>query len=92
MNTGQVAFITGGWEKINSVELYSPIGDCQYSLAPLPVDLQQHIMFRFEDTIMACAGIITKLSIATRWAKILLLKLSRALILPSEKPKKVLCF
>jgi hypothetical protein len=66
MNTGQVAFITGGWKEIKSVELYSPIGDCQYSLAPLPVDLHSHFMFRFEDTIMVCAGILKQFNIATR--------------------------
>ena len=58
LNIGQVAFITGGWEAISNVELYSPLGDCQHSLAPLPVDLLQHIVFIFEDTIMACSGTI----------------------------------
>jgi hypothetical protein len=70
---------------LKSVELYSPIGDCQYSLAPLPVDLLQHVVFRFEDTIMACSGILVQTKIfTTRWAIVLFKKCSdlKDLVLP----------
>ena len=41
---GWVAFLTGGWFNLSSVELYSPNGDCQHQLAPLPTDLLQHVL------------------------------------------------
>jgi hypothetical protein len=54
---GQVAFIAGGWNSLSAVELYSPNGDCQHLLAPLPIPLMQYILVRFKDSILACAGI-----------------------------------
>jgi hypothetical protein len=55
---GQVAFITGGWSGVSSVELYSPNGDCQHQLAPLPVDLMYHVLEKYGNTIIACAGLL----------------------------------
>ena len=54
---GQVAFITGGWSNLKSVEVYSPNGDCQHSLASLPIHVEEHIMFRYGDTVLVCAGL-----------------------------------
>jgi len=56
ISSGQVAFITGGWYALTSVELYSPNGDCQHRLAPLPVDVTGHVLDKHGDTIIACAG------------------------------------
>jgi hypothetical protein len=56
MFSGQVAFISGGWSNLVSVEMYSPLGDCQHVLAPLPIDILRHFSFLFEDTILACEG------------------------------------
>ena len=53
---GQVAFMTGGWSGLKSVEIYSPGGGCQHSLAPLPIHMESHILFRYSDTLIACAG------------------------------------
>ena len=39
-----------------SVELYSPNGQCQYNLASLPMGLTSHSLFRYEDSLLACAG------------------------------------
>jgi hypothetical protein len=36
-NSGEVAFIVGG-DGTTSVEVYSPDGKCQHSLAPIPVE------------------------------------------------------
>ena len=53
---GYVAFITGGWNTLTSVELYSPNGDCQHQLAPLPRDLAGHVLAFHGNDIIACAG------------------------------------
>ena len=53
---GQVAFIGGGWPARRSVEVYSPNGDCQHLLAPLPMQMESLIMFRYSDSVIACAG------------------------------------
>ena len=53
---GQVAFIGGGWPSRRSVEVYSPNGDCQHLLAPLPIQMESYIMRRYSDSVIACAG------------------------------------
>jgi hypothetical protein len=56
LTSGQVAFITGGWYSLRSVELYSPNGDCQHQLAPLPIDLMQHVIDIHNNVIIVCGG------------------------------------
>jgi len=41
---------------LTSVELYSPNGDCQHQLKPLPIDLANHILAMHGDDLIACAG------------------------------------
>ncbi len=57
LGIGQVAFLAGSWALLSSVELYSPNGDCQHQLAPLPTPLTYHILELYGNQIIACAGI-----------------------------------
>jgi hypothetical protein len=56
--SGFVAFVVGGNDH-TEVELYSPEGNCQHNLAPIPVSgLESHepILAYIDDKILACAG------------------------------------
>ena len=63
-NTGEVAFIVGGYASYPtsvtsspSVEVYSPNGGCSYALAPLPYDLTDFSLFLYgATTILLCGG------------------------------------
>ena len=41
---GSVAFLVGGCDSI-TVELYSPEGECQHELAPIPMEANGNFMF-----------------------------------------------
>lgn len=56
---GQVAMIAGGTNggSVNTVELYSPNGGCNFQLAPLPVQLYANFFLgRYKTLIIACMG------------------------------------
>ena len=42
-DSGYVAFIAGGSN--DKVELYSPDGNCQYNLAPMPVIVYDPVLY-----------------------------------------------
>ena len=53
-----MAFIAGA--NSNQVELYSPEGKCQHSLAPMPINSQTNVLSLFKNQILSCGGETTK--------------------------------
>ena len=43
LDSGYVAFIAGGSD--DKVEIYSPDGNCQYNLAPMPVTVYNPVLY-----------------------------------------------
>jgi hypothetical protein len=56
---GQVAFIVGNVRTSDEVEIFSPDGKCQHSLATLPIAiLPNPILFMFDEKIITCADTV----------------------------------
>ncbi len=52
--SGHVALVVGG--KDDSVELYSPTGQCNYKLSSFPIVCQNPVLVYVDDIILACCG------------------------------------
>ena len=67
INSGQVVFAAGGFldtaALVSQVELYSPDGNCQHVLTPLPVPVQGLFLVLFNASVVACSGYKNKESI-----------------------------
>jgi hypothetical protein len=57
--SGFVAFVVGG-NNHKDVELYSPDGNCQHSLSPIPVSGYESVLAFIDDKILACGGLENK--------------------------------
>ena len=64
---GQVVFAAGGVldtaAAVSQVELYSPDGNCQHVLTPLPVPVNGIFLVLFNGSVVACSGHQNKVSI-----------------------------
>ncbi len=43
-------------EILNSVEVYSPNGGCNFEVAPLPVEVYEHFLIFYRGNLYACGG------------------------------------